>query len=138
MAIQPVVRYMILCEDWGVDPNNARRVMILGLISNIQAIDDPPYPLLYQEMCVFLALTDGYGQGEGKIICVHEGSGQKAFETRSRPIIFGPDPLEVVGSCLPYPRLRVSSTRPLPGAILVRGSGRRGETVEAEVTHGEP
>jgi hypothetical protein len=118
MAIQPVVRYMILCEDWGVDPNNARRVMILGLISNIQGIDDPPYPLLYQEMCVFLALTDGYGQGEGKIICVHEGSGQKAFETRSRPIIFGPDPLEVVGVAF---RIR-DCVFPRPGLYLVQFS----------------
>jgi hypothetical protein len=118
MAIQPVVRYMILCEDWGVDPNNARRVMILGLISNIQGIDDPPYPLLYQEMCVFLALTDGYGQGEGKIICVHEGSGQKAFVTRSRPIIFGPDPLEVVGVAF---RIR-DCVFPRPGLYSVQFS----------------
>jgi hypothetical protein len=79
-----------------LDPANNRRVTIIGLISNIRALDDPPYPLLYREMCVFLALTEGYGQGEGKIVCVNEESGETVFETRSRQIVFGPDPLEVV------------------------------------------
>lgn len=97
MAIKPVVRYMLLCDDWRLDPQNNRRVTIIGLISNIHAIEDPPYPLFYREMCVFLALTEGRGQGEGNIVCVVEESGQKVFETRARPISFPPDPLEVVG-----------------------------------------
>jgi hypothetical protein len=97
MAIKPVVRYMLLSDDWRLDPVNNQRVTIVGLISNIHALDDPPFPLLYKEMCVFLALTDGHGQGEGKIACVYEASGQKIFETRPRAITFGPDPLEVLG-----------------------------------------
>lgn len=97
MAMKPVVRYMLLCDDWRLDPANTRRITIIGLLSNIHAVDDPPFPLFYREMCVFLALTDGHGQGEGKIVCVFETSGQKAFETHSRPIVFGPDPLEILG-----------------------------------------
>lgn len=97
MAIKPVVRYMLLCDDWRLDPQNQRRITIIGLISNIHALDEPPYPLLYREMCVFLALTEGRGQGEAKIVCVFEESGQKVIETRSRRIVFGPDPLEIVG-----------------------------------------
>jgi hypothetical protein len=96
MAIKPVVRYMVLCEDWRLDRQNNRRVTIIGLISNIHSLDDPPYPLFYGEICVFLALTEGRGKGEGKIVCVFEETGQKVFETRARPISFGPDPLEVV------------------------------------------
>jgi hypothetical protein len=96
MAIKPVVRYMLLCDDWRPDPANNRRVTIVGLISNIHAIDDPPYPLLYREMCVFLALTEGYGQGDVKIVCVFEETGQHVFETPVRSISFGTDPLEVV------------------------------------------
>jgi hypothetical protein len=95
--MKPVVRYMLLCDDWRLDPANNQRVTIIGLISNIYAVDDPPFPLFYREMCVFLALTDGHGQGEGKIVCTFEASGQKVFETHSRPIDFGPDPLEVLG-----------------------------------------
>jgi hypothetical protein len=97
MPIKPVVRYMLLCDDWQLGPANNRRVTIIGLISNIHAIENPPYPLFYREMCVFLALTEGRGQGEGKIVCAFEETGQNIFETRGRPISFGPDPLEVVG-----------------------------------------
>jgi hypothetical protein len=84
-------------RHWRLDPQNNRRVTIIGLISNIRALEDPPYPLFYREMCVFLALTEGRGEGEGKIICILEESEQMIFETRARPIAFGPDPLEVVG-----------------------------------------
>jgi len=97
MTIKPVVRYMLLCDDWELDPANNRRIIIHGLIANIHALDDPPFPLLYQEMCVFLALTDGHGKGEGKIVCEYEASGQKVFETRSRLITFTLDPLEILG-----------------------------------------
>ncbi len=87
---------MLLCDDWRLDPQNNRRVTIIGLISNIHALEDPPYPLFYREMCVFLALTEGRGQGEGNIVCVLEETGQRIFQTQPRPIVFGPDPLEVV------------------------------------------
>lgn len=97
MAIKPVVRYMLLCDDWQLDPQNNRRVTIIGLISNIHSLEEPPYPLFYREMCIFLALTEGRGQGEGRIVCVVEETGQKVFETHGRPISFGPDPLDVVG-----------------------------------------
>jgi len=116
MAINPVVRYMLLCDDWYLDPQNKRRVTIVGLISNIHALDDPPYPLFYREFCVFLALTEGRGQGEGHIACVFEDTGQKVFQTRKRPILFGPDPLEVVG--VPF-RIR-NCTFPQAGLYTVQ------------------
>jgi hypothetical protein len=97
MAIKPTVRYMLLCDDWRLDPKNNRRVTIIGLICNIHAVDDSPFPLFFREFCVFLALTEGRKEGEGHIIGVVEETGQKIFETRKRLIPFGPDPLEVVG-----------------------------------------
>jgi hypothetical protein len=114
--MDPVVRYMLLCEDWQLDPQNIRRITIIGLISNINAIDQPPYPLLYRELCVFLALTEGRGRGEGQITCVFEESGQKIFETVKRPIQFGGDPLEVVG--VPF---RIRNCRfPYPGRYIIQ------------------
>lgn len=116
MEIQPVVRYMLLCEDWHVNPQNERRVTIVGLISNIHALDVPPYPLRYRELCVFLALTEGRGQGEGQIQCVFEETGQRVFQTPRRPISFGDDPLEVVG--IPF---RIRDCRfPFPGMYSVQ------------------
>jgi hypothetical protein len=97
MAIKPVVRYMLLCDDWRLDPDHNRRIIIVGLISNIHAVEEPPYPLFYRELCVFLALTEGRGQGEGKIVCVRAEDEQKIFETHPRTIGFGGDPLEVIG-----------------------------------------
>ena len=96
MAVTPVVRYMILCEDWGTDPENPRRVNIMGLLSNIRSLEDPPYPLLFRELCVFLALTEARGEGKAQIICVLEETGQRIFATPRREVVFSPDPLEVV------------------------------------------
>ena len=116
MAIAPVVRYMLLCDDWRVDGPSNRRVTIIGLIWNIHSVEEPAYPLFYREFCVFLALTEGRGQGEGHIACVFEGTGEKVFETRKRPIQFRPDPLEVIG--VPF-RIRDCSF-PQPGRYSVQ------------------
>src|SRR3972149_2521740 len=97
MDVKPIVRYMLLCDDWRLNPYNNRRVTIVGLISNINALDRSSYPLIYPEMCVFLALTECRGQGEGQIVCIFEETGEKIFETTKRPITFGSDPLEVAG-----------------------------------------
>lgn len=96
MAVKPVVRYMLVCEDWHTDPDQRHRVTIVGLLTNLVSVDDPPFPLLYRELCVFLALAAGRGTGSGKVVCVDADTGQGVFETRSRPVPFGPDPLEVI------------------------------------------
>jgi len=93
----PILRYMILCQDWGRDPSNPLRINIYGVLSNIYALDDPPYPLLYREFCVLLMLTGGRGTGDGQIICVFEDTGQRIFGSPKQPITFGPDPLDVIG-----------------------------------------
>lgn len=106
MEIKPLVRYMLLCDDWFVDPDHRSRVHIVGLISNIRSLEEPPYPFLFREFCVYLALTEGRGQGTGRIVCVFEDSGQPIFQTRPRLISFGSDPLAVIG--VPY---RISDCR---------------------------
>jgi hypothetical protein len=116
MPIAPVVRYMLLCDDWRLDGPNNRRVTIVGLIWNIRAVDDPPYPLFYREFCVFLALAGGRGRGEGHIACVFEDTGENIFETPKRPIPFPADPLEVVG--VPF-RIR-DCTFPQPGRYSIQ------------------
>ena len=116
VAVTPGVRYMILCEDWGVDPINPRRVSIHGLLSTIRSLDQPPYPLLYRELCVFLALTGGRATGTAQIICVFEETGQKIFGTPRREVAFGDDPLEVVGVAF-----RIQDCRfPYPGRYSIQ------------------
>lgn len=112
----PIVRYMLLCEDCITDPKNPRRVTIIGLLSHLNAIGDPAYPAHCAELCVFLALTEGRGQGSAKVSCVHEETGQKIFETPEYLIQFGPDLLEVTAKLF-----RIRSFRfPSPGRYLVQ------------------
>jgi hypothetical protein len=55
--ISPTVRYLFVCEDVQVDPENPYRITLVGLISAIQALGPIPYPLLHREFCVFLQPT---------------------------------------------------------------------------------
>lgn len=94
----PTVRYLIVCEDLHVDPENARRVTLIGLLSAIRSVDQMPFPLLYREICVFLQLTECRGAAEGRIEIRHADSDRVVFRTRTRTIEFGTDPLEIVGA----------------------------------------
>jgi hypothetical protein len=107
---------MFLCEDWSVDVVPAQRLTIQGLITGIHSLEDPPFPLLYEEICVFLLLMNGRGKGKAHIVCVDEDSDQRVFRTATRTIEFEPDPLEVVG--VPF-RIR-NFLFPFPGVYLVQ------------------
>src|SRR5438552_4490917 len=96
--VQPTVRYLIICEDVQTDPDNPRRVTLVGLISAIRSIEQPPFPLLYQEICVFLQLTECRGTAEGRVEIRHADSDQVLFRTQTRTVPFGNDPLEVFGA----------------------------------------
>lgn len=93
--VHPVVRYLIVCEDVHVDTSNPRRVSLIGLISTIRALDSPPYPFLYEELCVFVQLTECRGPAQAWIECRHADSGHIAFRTPARTVQFSNDPLEV-------------------------------------------
>jgi hypothetical protein len=80
---------MILCDDWGTDPNSPLRVNIIGLLLNIHPLEFPPYPV-WRDLCVFLALTECRGTGVAQITCVLEETGEKVFETPRFTVTFGP------------------------------------------------
>jgi len=112
MAVVPIVRYMILCEEWRMSLHNPNGVDILGLLSNIHPFGGPLYPVYWGDLCVFLCVTSGFGQGEGHIRCVFEDTEQTIFRTPNRPITFPKDPLKVIAMpfrirhCVfPYPGL---------------------------------
>ena len=95
--VHPIVRYLIVCEDVQIDPDNPRRVSIVGLMSAIRALEQPPFPLLYREICVFLQVAECRGPADGRIEVRHADTDQVVFRTRTRTIPFGSDPLEIVG-----------------------------------------
>jgi hypothetical protein len=93
--VNPTVRYLIVCEDVQIDPQNPRRITLVGLISAIRSVEQPPYPLTYQELCVFLQLTECRGPADGRVEIRHADSDQVVFRAQTRTIPFGSDPLEV-------------------------------------------
>ncbi len=97
-SVPPTVRYLIVCEDDQVDPEHPRRVTLTGLISTIRSLEQPAYPLWYREICVFLQLTECRGSAEGRIEIQHSDSSDVVFQTKTRSIPFGSDPLEIVGA----------------------------------------
>ncbi len=95
--VHPTVRRLIICENVRTDPDNPRRVTLAGLISAIHSLDQPPFPLLYREICVFLQLTECRGPADGRVEIHHADSGDVLFRTQTRMIPFGNDRLEIFG-----------------------------------------
>jgi hypothetical protein len=75
----PVVRYLIVCEDIQTDAATPRKVTLVNLISAIRSKDDPPFPLLYRELCVFVQLTECRGAGQITITIANDLSGDIAY-----------------------------------------------------------
>lgn len=97
MAPLPIVRYMILCEDWSAESERPLRANIFGLLSSITSLDDAGYPFYYPEICVFLALTEVRGPAAMRIDCFSEDARRPVFGTPTRTWTFANDPLEIVG-----------------------------------------
>ena len=82
--VHPTVRYRIVCEDVQRDPDNLRRVTLVGLISAIRSLEQPAFPLLYREICIFVQMTECRGHADGRIEIHHADSAQVVFRTRTR------------------------------------------------------
>jgi hypothetical protein len=63
----PIVRYMVLCDDVRIDPARPTCAHIDCLMSNIVSLEDPPFPLVREMICVYFILTGGHGKGMGQI-----------------------------------------------------------------------
>ncbi len=110
----PTVRYMLLCDDVHTDPNNPYCTHVECLMSNIVSLDDPPYPLLREMICVFLILAGCRGRGRVQIrfSFVDDLHEQPLFGSLEHEVGFtSVSPLEAVG--IPF---RVRNCRfPTPG-----------------------
>ena len=93
----PVVRYMIVSNDLRIDPTRPQLVDVVGLLYSIRAHGTPPFPMAHAQLCVFLALTDCRGEGDGWVECVNDDTGRRVFGSGRHCLAFGDDPLRVVG-----------------------------------------
>ena len=100
----------------GLEHEGNQSINVYKLLSNINSVDEPPFPLLYPEICVVLMLTETRGTGTAQIIVVYEETGQRAFGSRPHVLTFGNDPLAVVGVAFrlrdcPFPRAGMYSVQ---------------------------
>ena|SRR2546421_10080877 len=94
----PFVRHMLLCEDVRASASRPRKVNVYGLLSAIRPTGDAAeYPIRHS-FCVYLALTEGRGAGEGRIAVVSADTELEIYLGQSHTLTFGPDPLKVLGA----------------------------------------
>jgi hypothetical protein len=107
---------MILCDDVIQDSRWPGKPIIVGLISIILWPGDPG-PVLLPTLTVYLVLTDGRGEGRGRIVCRDEATGQEVFRSGELKISFaGKDPAGLYGVLF-----RLSACRfPSPGVYAVQ------------------
>jgi len=115
LVMAPVVRHMMVCDDAEVDAQNPRKINVYGLISSIAVDAVTGFPHCHEELCVYVAMSDGRGSGEGRIVVVQADSGDPVFASAGHPVAFGVDPLAVLGRCF---RIR-GGVFPRPGLYWV-------------------
>jgi uncharacterized protein DUF6941 len=92
-GIPPVVRYMIVCDDVVTGSEAPTKPVIVGLTTAIHANQ---YPFRLTNLCVFLVLTGGRGQGNAKLRLIEDGV-ERILVEFSHPVTFPADPLAISG-----------------------------------------
>jgi hypothetical protein len=98
--MSPVVRYMLLCDEVRPDLVNPSCTHIDCLMSNIVSLQNPPFPLLREKICVYLVLAECQGRGIAQIRVAYSDSEpeQLLFGSPEHAVDFsGRSPLESLG-----------------------------------------
>ena len=96
-AVAPFVRHMLLCDDVRTNPADPRKVIVYGLVNEIRSTaTEPSWPVRHS-FSVYLALTEGRGAGEGRIVVTAADSGRPTYTGHPHRIEFEADPLKVKG-----------------------------------------
>ena len=95
--VLPVVRHMCVCEDVEIDAANSHRISIIGLLGNLRSLDEPPFPIVQKQICVYLQLTSCRGPAQGCIEIRNADTDELVFRTKSHTMQFRNDPLEIQG-----------------------------------------
>jgi len=95
--ILPIVRHLIPCEDYFIHAAHPEKISLINLIFGIRSLQDPPFPVVQREFCLFLMLSNGRGKGNLRLAIVQVDTDEAILKTAVRPINFGNDPLRVIG-----------------------------------------
>ncbi|MFH1706544.1 MAG: hypothetical protein ABIF71_01300 [Planctomycetota bacterium] len=80
--IKPVPLAMVLCDGIIIDKRTEKKSLI-GIFSNMVA---GKFPFRAQHFSIYIALTDGHGQYEGRLVCTDQ-NGVEIFAAKG-PIEF--------------------------------------------------
>ena len=95
IAIAPVVRHMLLCDDVVEAPAGSGKVNLVGLITSIESRLDPPFPLNHPSLCVYVQMTNGRGRADVQVLIRLVESDRPVSGIRPRAVAFPPEPLPV-------------------------------------------
>lgn len=95
MAVLPVVRYLILCDDVQIDPTNPHRVDLIGVASAVVSRSDPPFPCRFDRLSVFVQLTECRGPGRGQAVLLDAETDEPVIGSVEHLLDLKDDPLLV-------------------------------------------
>jgi hypothetical protein len=98
--VLPVVRHLLVCEDLIFDPAKPRSLTFKNLLSTIRSVSQPPYPLLYPQLCVYVQLSECRGAGEVQLRIEEADTNTLIYQTPKLKVSLGNDPLKRRG--LPF------------------------------------
>ncbi len=113
--VLPIVRHILVCDDIRIDSTNRQKVSLINLLSTIRSVSEPTFPHLYPELCVYIQLTECRGVGDVRLQIEEADTNTSIFETPTRTILLGNDPLKRRGLSF---RVR-DLLFPSPGLYLV-------------------
>lgn len=96
MAVLPVVRYLMVCDDVRVDPVNPHRVDLLGVTSAIRSTAHPPFPCRLSRLTVFVQLTGCGGPVGASVRLVEADAGGPVAGSEEHRVELPDDPLQVL------------------------------------------
>src|ERR1700693_3384707 len=115
-SISPFVRNLVVCEEIATDTCNAKWFSLLNLVHSIRSLEEPCYPLLFRQLCVYVQLTGCRGAGEVKIEIREADTDERTFVTRTRSVPFPDNPLSLHAL-----RFRILDCRfPRPGLYWIQ------------------
>jgi hypothetical protein len=115
-AIPPVVRHMLLCDTYRVDPNDRLRVDLLGVRHTFQASGNPRFPFTAPPFLVLLRFTGARGKAKCRIDVRHAATQQDVHKGPEQMVTFTAHPLSVLDLRIPVS----GCAFPAPGLYTVQ------------------
>jgi|SRR5579884_3524253 len=98
MSAEPEVLLMVLCEGVRTNSDDAQRIDVLGLMTAIRSVAEPPFPVRQPSLCALILLTSGHQVGELRLRILHDHTGHIVFQSARRQVRFVGDPEAVRGA----------------------------------------